>query len=88
MANHKSAEKRSRQNARKAERNSQAKATVRTFEKKLRKAIADKDVKNAQGLFLDYTSKIGKAAQKGLVHAKTASRKIGRIAKQVSQLGS
>ncbi|MEO0335628.1 MAG: 30S ribosomal protein S20 [Pseudomonadota bacterium] len=33
-----------------------------------------------------YESKIGKAAQKGLYHAKTASRKISRLASQVAGL--
>lgn len=86
MANHKSAEKRVRQTARKTERKSQAKATVRTYEKKLRSAIEKSDASEAQTLFLAYSSKLGKAAQKGLYHANTASRKIGRLAKQVSQL--
>ena len=30
-----------------------------------------------------YTSKAGKAAQKGIIKSKTASRKIGRLSKQV-----
>lgn len=86
MANHKSAEKRVRQTARKTARKAQTKATVRTFEKKLRKAIEDKDASAAKTLFLSYSSKLGKAAQKGIYHANTASRKIGRVAKQVAQL--
>ncbi len=86
MANHKSAEKRVRQTARKTERKAQTKATVRTFEKKLRSAIEKKEASEAQTLFLTYSSKMGKAAQKGLYHANTASRKIGRLAKQVAQI--
>ena len=84
MANHKSAEKRMRQTIRKTERKSQTRMTVRTFEKKLRKAINDKDATVAQELLVSYSSKMGKAAQKGLYHANTAARKIGRLAKAVN----
>lgn len=60
--------------------------TVRTFEKKLRTAIAAKDAKAAKAGLLAYTSKIDKAASKGVIAVKTASRKISRISKQVSAL--
>lgn len=88
MANHKSAEKRMRQTARKTERKSHARMTVRTFEKKLRLAITKKDAKGANELFVAYSSKMGKAAQKGLYHANTAARKIGRLAKAIHQISN
>lgn len=86
MANHKSAEKRVRQTARKTEAKARTRATVRTYEKKLRTALEKKDASEAQTLFLTYSSKMGKAAQKGIYHANTASRKIGRLARQVAQI--
>ena len=86
MANHKSAEKRARQSLKRRTRNSQAKSTVRTWEKKLRAAVASKDTKAAQEIFHTFTSKIDKAAQKGIVHVKAASRKVGRISAQISAL--
>lgn len=88
MANHKSAEKRARQSTKRRDRNSKAKSTVRTWEKKLRKAVAAKDTKVAQELLREFSSRIDKAAQKGIVHVKAASRKVGRISAQISALVS
>ena len=86
MANHKSAKKRARQTIRKAARNSQSRKAVRTFEKKLRVALDEKNADLAKSLMVAYESNLGKAAQKGLYHAKTASRKVSRLAKQVAGL--
>jgi small subunit ribosomal protein S20 len=86
LANHKSAAKRARQTVNKTLRNSRTKKTVRTFEKRLRSAIAAKNSTEAQTLLKEYTSKIGKAAQKGVVHANTAARKISQLAKQVAKI--
>ncbi|MEQ1878558.1 MAG: 30S ribosomal protein S20 [Bdellovibrionia bacterium] len=86
MANHKSAEKRARQSNKIRDRNSKAKSTVRTWEKKLRAAVATKDTKVAQELLREFTSRIDKAAQKGIVHVKSASRKVARISSQISAL--
>jgi small subunit ribosomal protein S20 len=86
LANHKSAKKRARQTIRKAARNSQSRKAVRTFEKKLRTALDEKNADLAKTLMVAYESKIGKAAQKGLYHAKTASRKVSRLAQQVAGL--
>ena len=88
MANHKSAAKRARQTIRKTTINARTKATVRTFEKKLRSAISKKDKEAAQQLLVTYTSKAAKAAQKGVLKAKAASRKIGRLSKSVHQMVS
>ena len=86
MANHKSAAKRARQTIQKTARNSQRKKTIRTFEKKLRSAISEKKKDDALKLLVTYTSKIDKAAQKGIIHKSNASRKVGRVAKQVAAL--
>ncbi len=87
MANIKSAKKRARQMIVRNARNSDIRAATRTAEKKLRGAIESKDAKAAQDLLKAYASRIGKAAQKGIYHAKTASRKISRLSKSVSQIG-
>ncbi|MCB0385864.1 MAG: 30S ribosomal protein S20 [Bdellovibrionales bacterium] len=86
MANHKSAAKRARQAKKKTAVNSRAKSAVRTFEKSLRKALSAKDADAAQKLLVAYTSKAGKAAQKGILQAKAVSRKISRLSKNVHQL--
>jgi small subunit ribosomal protein S20 len=85
LANHKSAAKRARQADVKKLRNLGTKNGVRTFEKKVRAAIASKDTKAAD-LLKEFSSKVSKAAQKGVIHAKAASRKISRLSAQVSAL--
>ncbi len=86
MATHKSSEKRARQDIKKADRNHKTLSAVRTIEKKLRTAIATKDAKAAPELLKTFSSKIDKAATKGVVPTKTASRKISRLSAQVSSL--
>ena len=86
MANHKSAIKRARQSEHKAALNSRTKNSVRTYEKKLRKALDAKDKGSVQQLLVAFASKAGKAAQKGVLSPKAVSRKVGRLAKQVHQL--
>lgn len=86
MANHKSAEKRARVSTRRNAINSKTLGEVRTLEKRVRKAIAGKQKEESQKALVAYASKIGKAAQKGRVHFRTASRKISRLSKAVSAL--
>lgn len=88
MATHKSAEKRARQSIRRNQRNSQALGAVRTWEKKLRAAIAGGDKTAAQTLLTTYMSKITKASTKGVLPVKTASRKVSRLAERVSAIGA
>ncbi len=64
------------------------KAAVRTWEKKLRAAIAGGDKQGAQTLLSTYMSKIGKAAAKGIIHARTAARKISRLSQRVSKMAA
>lgn len=79
LANIVSAKKRARQSLVRRDRNQQLKKAVRHLEKKVRNAISAKDKDSAQTLLRDYTSAIGKAAQKGKYHQKTAARKVSRL---------
>jgi small subunit ribosomal protein S20 len=88
LATHKSAEKRARQSVKRNKRNSDTLGAVRTWEKKLRTALAGGDKAAAETLFNTYMSKMTKAATKGAVHAKTASRKVSRLAGRISQLAA
>lgn len=88
MATHKSAEKRARQAVRRNERNGKTLSSVRSFEKKLRTAIAAGDKAGAITLLSGYMSKITKASTKGVVHGKTAARKVGRLSERVASLGA
>lgn len=84
VANHKSAEKRNRQNKLRNARNTHIRSTMRSFVKKLRIAIAEGDMETANAILAKAIPYIDKAATKGVIHKATASRKIGRLAKLVS----
>lgn len=87
MATHKSAAKRARQAVKRNARNTSAVGAVRSLERKLRTALAASDKATSTTLMNDYMSVMAKAGTKGVIHAKTASRKIGRLAARVSKLG-
>ncbi len=88
MATHKSAEKRARQSVRRAKRNNSKKGAIRSFEKKITTAIAASDKNAATTLLNDYMGKATKAAIKGVIHAKAASRKISRLAARISKISA
>jgi small subunit ribosomal protein S20 len=78
MANHPSAEKRNRQRAKRTLRNKGVKSAVRTTLKKARTAIEQGD-KTAKDVVRAAVSALGRAASKGVVHKKAASRTTARI---------
>lgn len=80
LANIKSAEKQARQALVRRDRNQQTKKAVRTSERKLRDAMASGAKDKLEELYKEFCSKISKAAQKGIIHTSTASRKMGRLA--------
>lgn len=86
MANHKSAEKRARVSARRNDINTQTMARVRTLEKQVRKAITAKDKDQSAKALVAFESGIAKAAQKGRVPTRTASRKVSRLSKAIASL--
>lgn len=86
MANHKSAEKRNRQNKIRNARNTHIRSTMRTYVKKVRTAVSEGDQANAQALLEKAVPCIDKAAAKGVIHKATASRKISRLAKLVNTM--
>jgi len=87
VANHKSAEKRNRQNKIRNARNTHIRSTMRTYVKKVRMAVADGDQSSAVSLLEKAVPCIDKAAAKGIIHKATASRKISRLVKLVNSLG-
>lgn len=80
MANHKSAKKRAKQNLVRRQRNRSVKTKLKTLEKKLRAAKASGD-ESTMELMRQNQSALQKASQKGIIHKKTASRKISRLFK-------
>ena len=80
MANHKSALKRAGQNERRRMRNKAVQTRVKNVVKAVRLAEGEDTVEKLNAA----KSAIDKAAKKGVLHQKTASRKISRLAKQVN----
>lgn len=88
MANHPSAEKRNRQRITRTARNRAITSSVRTLVKRVRTAIHAKDKAAATTALKAATIAIDKAATKGAVHVKAASRTIARLSKAVHHLGA
>jgi small subunit ribosomal protein S20 len=87
LANHKSALKRARQNETRRLRNKSSKSTVKNTVKELRTAANGKENKESAVKRLDTAkSVIDKAAKKGIIHKRTAARKISRLSKLVNSI--
>ena len=82
MANHKSALKRVRQSEKRRLRNKINKTRVKNVVKATHEAAAESPEKAAE-LLKSAMQTIDKAASKGTLHRKTASRKIARLARMV-----
>ena len=85
MANHKSAIKRARQNEIRRQRNRAVKTRVKGIIKDVTTAAQGED-KDAGAQLKTAQSLIDKAAKKGVLHRKTAARKISRLTKTVRQV--
>ncbi len=79
MANHKSAEKRNRQRIKRRERNLLHLSTMRTYIKRVRKALAAEDLDAAKTNLPLAIQAIDKARSKGVIHINTASRYVSRL---------
>lgn len=86
MAMHKSAKKRIRRNGRKALENKSRISETRTQLKKVEAAIKTGDETAAKEALKNAQPLLHRAADKGLVHKKTASRKISRLSARVKAL--
>lgn len=86
MPNHKSAEKRVRQNEKRRAINKSNRSKVRTQIKKLRAALSHKDKNLSQELLNPTVSIIDKAVNKGLLHKNTAARYKSRLSGHVNEL--
>jgi len=87
MANIKSAKKRAKQTIGKKERNLARRTALKTAVRRVLDAIKDgKDAQVTQELLRTAQAKFARAKGKGTIHANTASRKIGRLAKKVAEV--
>lgn len=87
MANHKSSLKRIKQTEKRTERNKHVRSTLRTFIKRVREAVAAKDVTLAKEALAVAIPVIDSAATKGVIHSSNASRNVSRLNKLVNTLG-
>ena len=79
MPNHKSAEKRMRQNERRRQINRGNRSRVRTAIKGLRSALGTGDASQVQALLPKTISTIDKAVQNGALHKNAAARYKSRL---------
>ncbi len=86
MPNIKSAKKRVKQTEKKRLRNYSRKHDVKSAVKKVLDAVAEKDAAQAEALLREAQAKLARAQSKGVMHKKTASRKLSRVAKQVDAI--
>jgi len=86
MANHKSAEKRIRQTARRTEVNGARISRIRTFVKKVESAIESGDKSAAAEALKAAQPEMMRGTSKGVLHANTVARKISRLSARIKAL--
>lgn len=86
MPNHKSAEKRDRQNEKRRNVNRNNRSALRTQIKKLRSALSGQDMNQSQELLNPTVALIDKAVNKGILHRNTAARYKSRLTSHVNDL--
>ena len=88
MANHKSALKRAHQNEIRRLRNKAVKTKTKNIIKDVRLSVIESSKEDALKKLDMAKSNIDRAAQKGVIHKNTASRKISRLSKLVNAISA
>jgi small subunit ribosomal protein S20 len=88
MANTPSAKKATRKIARRAEVNRNRRSRMRTQVRKVEEAIASGNAAAAAEAFKNAQPELMRAAQKGVLHKNTASRKVSRLAARVKAISA
>ncbi len=86
MANTKSAKKMIRKIERRTTANKARRTNMRTHIRKVEEAIAAGDKTQAIATLRQAEPKIVRSAQKGILHKRTAARKISRLTKRVNSI--
>jgi small subunit ribosomal protein S20 len=86
MANTHSAKKAIRKIERRADVNRSRRSQMRTYVRKVEEAIAAGDAGAAAAALRAAQPLVMRAAQKGIVHAKAAARKVSRLSRRVNAL--
>lgn len=87
MANSPQSKKRARQNERRFEVNKARRSRIRTFLRKVEEAITSGDKDAAATALRDVQPELMRGVTKGLMHKKTASRKMSRLSSRVKTIG-
>ena len=87
MAHHKSAKKRIRSNARRAEVNTSRVGRIRTFLKRVETAIGSGDKAAAQAEFKLAQPELQRGTTRGVLHANTVARKLSRLSARIKAMG-
>ena len=88
MANTKSAKKAARQTVRRTAVNKARRTRLRSSVRKVEEAIASGNKEAATAALKEAEPIIARTAQKGVVHRKTASRQVSRLATRVGAMGA
>jgi small subunit ribosomal protein S20 len=88
MPNHKSAEKRMRQNEKRRQINRGNRSRLRTEIKRLRAALEEGGQEGLQETYAQTVSTIDKAVNKGVLHRNAAARHKSRLTAQVNDAGA
>ncbi len=88
MANTASAKKAVRKIERRTAVNRARRSRMRTFVRKVEEAIASGDASLAATALQSAVPEMMRAAQKGVIHKNTASRKVSRLTASVKALGA
>ena len=86
MANHPSAQKRIRRNARRAMINRMRVNRIRTFVRKVETAITTGDKTQAREAFASAVPELMRGVTKGVLHRNKAARKISRLSARIKSL--
>jgi small subunit ribosomal protein S20 len=88
MANTKSAQKAARQTIKRTEINKARRSLLRTTVRSVEAAIATGDKAAAETALKAAEPVMMRSAQKGVVHKKTMSRKVSRLAARIKTIGA
>ena len=86
MANHKSAEKRSRQRQKKNTINSKILTKIKTSLKYFESQLKDKKLEEINKSFSQINSSLAKALKKGLIKKQFVSRKLSSLSKKIKNI--
>ena len=81
-----SAQKEHRQSLKRRERNRFVTSTLKTKLKRYSEALGGEDMEKSQSLLKELVSLTDKAATKGVIHKRKASRYVSRFSKRLSDL--